>query len=78
MAEGRKTKARGPRETHPPKITGKRFESTTEFASFRGIMKRLLAVPKTELDEMVRSAKEASPRAGNPNAAGRKARKDSS
>lgn len=35
-------------------------------------MKRLLKVPKSELDHRVRTAKAKSPRAGNPNAPGRK------
>ena len=36
-------------------------------------MKKLLAVPKAVLDARVKAAKEASPRAGNPKAAGEKA-----
>jgi len=49
------------------------FDSTPEFARFRTAMRNLLAVPKAELDEMVRAAKEASPRNGDPHAPGRKA-----
>ena len=55
-------------------MTAERFEATPEFARFKGIMRRLLAVPKCELDHWVRMAKAKSPRAGNPNAPGRKAR----
>jgi hypothetical protein len=51
-----------------------RFESTAEFANFKAGMKRLLEVPKSRLDELVRRSKEKSPRAGNPNSAGRKKR----
>ncbi|MGA2711608.1 MAG: hypothetical protein ABSG41_00755 [Bryobacteraceae bacterium] len=35
-------------------------------------MKKLLAVPKAVVDARVKAAKETSPRAGNPKAAGRK------
>jgi hypothetical protein len=48
------------------------FEVTPGFARFKVFMKRLLAVPKLELDRKVRAAKRKSPRAGNPNAPGRK------
>jgi len=71
MAEGR--------HTHPPEsgkarqpLSATRFKGTPEFANFKDIMQRLLKVPKAELDEKVKAAKEASPRTGNPNAAGRK------
>jgi hypothetical protein len=53
-------------------MTAEEFESTPAFARFKVIMKRLLAVPKPELDRKVRAAKKKSPRAGNPNAPGRK------
>jgi hypothetical protein len=61
-----------PAETHPPPLTAGKFEATPEFRKFKGIMRRLLKVPKADLDEMVKVSKERSPRAGNPNAAGRK------
>lgn len=61
-----------PGDTHPPPLTAEQFEQTSEFARFKGIMKRLLGVPKSELDHRVRTAKKTSSRAGNPNAAGRK------
>jgi hypothetical protein len=61
-----------PAETHPPPITAARFEATPEFRTFKGIMRRLMKVPKSDLDEMVKASKERSPRAGNPNAPGRK------
>ena len=48
------------------------FEAQSEFARFKDVMRRLLAVPKSELDRKVRQAKKRSPRAGNPNAPGRK------
>jgi hypothetical protein len=59
-------------ETHPPPLTSEQFEATPEFTRFKGIMRRLLAVPKVELDRKVRAAKKRSPRVGNPNAPGRK------
>jgi hypothetical protein len=72
MADGckdnRKTRAR---ETHPA-FSRDRFEATPEFARFKIGMKKLLAVPKAVLDARVKAAKEASPRLGNPKAAGRK------
>jgi len=48
------------------------FDSTPEFQHFKSTMRKLLAVPKTELDEMVRAAKESSPRNGDKHAPGRK------
>jgi hypothetical protein len=56
--------------THP--LTPDQFKASPEFKRFRGIMRKLLKVPKSELVERVRVAKETSPRAGNPKAAGRK------
>jgi hypothetical protein len=51
-----------------------RFKQTPEFAHFKAVMKRVLAVPKAEIDRKVRAAKKRSPRAGNPNSPGRKPR----
>jgi hypothetical protein len=73
MAEGHKDNATPrARETHGPRFSRTRFEATPEFAEFKESMKKLLAVPKAVLDARVKAAKEASPRAGNPKAAGRK------
>jgi hypothetical protein len=58
-------------ETLPP-LTPERFRATPEFRKFKGIMRRLPAVPKAELDRKVRGAKKTSPRAGNTNAPARK------
>lgn len=55
-----------------PPLTPEQFRATLEFRKFKGIIRRLLKVPKAELDERVRSAKAVSPRMGNSNAAGRK------
>ena len=55
-----------------PHMTAEEFEAQPEFAHFKTVMKRLLAVPKSALDRKVRRAKKRSPRAGNPNAPGRK------
>ena len=72
MADGRKDNGKTrARETHPA-FSRDRFESTPEFANFKVGMKKLLAVSKTVVDARVKAAKEASPRAGNPKAAGRK------
>lgn len=62
-------------ETHPPPLTAEQFKLSPEFKRFKSRMKELLKVPKSELDHRVRTAKEASPRAGNPNAPGRKRRR---
>ena len=48
------------------------FDSTPEFQHFREVMRHVLAVPKTRLDELVREAKENSPRNGDPNSPGQK------
>jgi hypothetical protein len=58
----------------PPLLTPERFRETPEFRKFKGIMRKILKVPKAELDHRVRTAKKLSPRAGNPNAPGRKSR----
>ncbi len=71
MAEGRKVKTREPGEAHPPLLSEKQFEESPDFDNFKGIMRRLLSVPKSELDGYVKAAKQTSPRTGNPDAAGR-------
>jgi hypothetical protein len=48
------------------------FDSTPEFQHFRDVMRGVLAVPKTRLDELVQAAKDESPRKGNPHAPGKK------
>jgi hypothetical protein len=75
MVEGHKTAGAGAAHL-PPTMTAAQFESQPEFERFKGIMRRLLAVPKSELDKKVRRAKKLSPRAGNPNAPGRKPKPD--
>jgi hypothetical protein len=60
-------------ENLPAPLTAEEFEAQPEFAHFRTVMKRLLGVSKSALDRKVRRAKKRSPRAGNPNAPGRKA-----
>jgi hypothetical protein len=59
-------------ENLPPPLTAAEFEAQPEFAHFKIVMKRLLAVPKSALDRRVNRAKKRSPRAGNPDAPGRK------
>jgi hypothetical protein len=53
-------------------MNAEQFRATPEFAHFKGVMRKLLAVPKEELDRRVREAKSASERVENPNAPGRK------
>jgi len=50
------------------------FDSTPEFEQFKNLMRRVIAVPKERLDELVEQAKKESPRNGNPDAPGRKRR----
>lgn len=59
----------------PPPLSPERFKASPEFRKFKGIMRRLLKVPKSELDQRVVAAKSSSPRAGNPAAPGRKKNK---
>jgi len=73
MADGPlPTQETGAREEVRPPLTAEQFKAQPEFAHFKTVMKRLLAVPKAALDRKVRRAKKRSPRAGNPNAPGRK------
>jgi hypothetical protein len=48
------------------------FESTPEFQHFREVMKRIVSVPKAELDRRLEASKQASPRKDNPASPGRK------
>jgi hypothetical protein len=48
------------------------FDSTPAFQHFKDVMRKLIAVPKAEVDKMVLISKEASPRKNNPQAPGRK------
>ena len=48
------------------------FDSTPEFLHFTEQMKKLIAVPKARVDELVKEAKESSPRKNNPHSPGRK------
>lgn len=48
------------------------FDASPEFQHFRDVMRKLMAVPKAELDQLVQAAKDSSPRKDNPNAPGRK------
>lgn len=74
MAEGRqrgKAAGAGQEEERPP-LTAEQFEATPEFRAFARAMKTILKVSKSEIDHRVELAKKCSPRAGNPNAPGRK------
>ena len=48
------------------------FDKTPEFQHFKEVMRGVLAVPKKRLDELVRAAKENSPRNGDPHTPGQK------
>ncbi len=48
------------------------FESTPEFQHFRDVMRKVIAVPKAELDARVKASADASPRKSNPRSPGRK------
>jgi hypothetical protein len=73
MVERQDRKATGAGETEDcPPMTAEQFEASPEFRKFKSAMRKILKVPKTELDERVRLAKETSPRLGNPNAPGRR------
>jgi len=73
MAERQRAKEAGAGEAEDrPPMTAAQFEATPEFRRFKSAMRKILKVSKSELDERVRTAKETSPRFGNPNAPGRK------
>jgi hypothetical protein len=48
------------------------FDSTPEFQHFREVMKRVIKVPKAEMERRLKASSEASPRKDNPDSAGRK------
>lgn len=48
------------------------FDATPEFQHFTEVMRGVLSVSKTRVDELVAKAKENSPRKGKRNAPGRK------
>jgi hypothetical protein len=57
-------------------MTEPSFDSTPEFQHFSEVMRGVLAVPKKRIDELVRSAREHSPRNGDPHAPGKKRSKN--
>ena len=73
MAERQRAKEAGAGETEGrPPMTAEQFEASPEFRKFKSAMRKILKVPKSELDRRVKDAKETSPRFENPNAPGRK------
>jgi hypothetical protein len=48
------------------------FDSNPQFQQYRDMIRTLIAVPKSEVDELVKQAKESSIRNNNPQALGRK------
>ena len=48
------------------------FDSTPEFKYFKEVMRGIIAVPKARLDELVRDAKQRSPRNKDPQSPERK------
>ena len=71
MADGLSDKTPEQGKARQP-LSAARFKATPEYANFKRGMIKLLTVSKAELDARVKAAREASPRAGNPKAAGRK------
>jgi hypothetical protein len=67
-------RAKHPEPPDAQLLTPEQFRATPEYRKFKGIMRRLLKVPKSELDDMVRNAKRMSPRTDNPDSPGRKCR----
>ena len=55
-----------------PLLTPEQFRMTPKFRKFKGIMRRLLKVPKSDLDKMVKVSKNARRGSGTPNAPRRK------
>ena len=53
--------------TKPPS-----FDSTPEFQRYKDVMRNLIAVPKAEVDAMVKQASDSSPRKNDPHSPGRK------
>jgi hypothetical protein len=52
--------------------SGPSFDSTLEFKRFTEVMRKVIAVPKAEMDRRVAEAAASSPRKDNPASAGRK------
>ncbi len=63
MADRRASKSARPR-TAPlrRRLTASEFKSAPEFGHFKTVMRRVIAVPKSELDAMVRASKKQSSR----------------
>jgi len=53
----------------------RKFEATPEFGNSKAVMRRVLAVPKAELDALVERAAKESPRNNDRHAPGRKVKK---
>lgn len=65
-------KRRGREKTFRPRLQQQKLKRNPSSSTPRWTMKHLLAMPKSALDRKARRAKIYSPRAGNPNAPGRK------
>ncbi len=61
MADRRTPKSARPRPAPSRRLTAGEFRATPEFRHFKAVMRRLVGVPKAELDRMVREAKEKPP-----------------
>ena len=58
MADRRAPKTARQRKAPPPRgLTTEEFRATSAFAHFKAVMRRVMAVPKAELDKMVRETK---------------------
>jgi hypothetical protein len=53
-------------------MKAERFGATPEFEHFKNVMRGVLAVPKERMEELLKEARDESPRKGDPNAPGRK------
>lgn len=58
MADGRASRAARAGKAPPRRLMAAEFEATPEFRHFRTVMRRVVAVPKAELDAMVKASKE--------------------
>jgi len=78
MADGPETQdsneERGTREETPP-LTAEQFIATPEFRRLKKGMRKIVKVSKAEIEDRVQRARLSSPRAGNPNAPGRRVQK---
>lgn len=76
MVEGQDIREMAEGTEERPPMTAEQFEASLEFRKLKSAMRKILRVPKTELDGRVRHARETSPRISNPHSPGRKRQRD--